>query len=336
MRADFLVQGKGFINRGFTPAIADSLQQKLPGAEVVQFRQGEFVVDGDQTKLFGVSTNVEDAIDIQLQPSADLDAFATGGVLVNKDTANEQGLEARRHDRDAVREDRECSARRSRGSTTKIDRSARPISLSLKTYEENYVDQADALVAVRKAPDASTEDTRATIERVLKPYPTVEVQDQTEFKDSQIAQFNTILNLLYVMLLLAVVIALIGIVNTLALSIYERTRELGLLRAVGMTRAQVRTMVRDEAVIISIFGSLLGLAIGLAFGRAFVERGLRRRHRVRAARDPARDLRDPRRDRGLPGRRLAGPPGRPPRRAGRNPVAIGRWPAAAPGIFTES
>ncbi len=105
---------------------------------------------------------------------------------------------------------------------------------------------------------------------MLKPYPTVEVQDQTEFKDSQIAQFNTILNLLYVMLLLAVVIALIGIVNTLALSIYERTRELGLLRAVGMTRPQVRTMVRDEAVIISIFGSLLGLAIGLAFGRAFV------------------------------------------------------------------
>jgi putative ABC transport system permease protein len=72
------------------------------------------------------------------------------------------------------------------------------------------------------------------------------------------------------MLLLAVVIALIGIVNTLALSIYERTRELGLLRAVGMTRAQVRTMVRDEAVIISIFGSLLGLVIGLAFGRALV------------------------------------------------------------------
>ena len=98
--------------------------------------------------------------------------------------------------------------------------------LSLDSYERNYVDQADALVAVRKAPDVSKEDTRATIERVLKPYPTVEVQDQTEFKDSQIAQFNTILNLLYVMLLLAVVIALIGIVNTLALSIYERTREL--------------------------------------------------------------------------------------------------------------
>ena len=73
------------------------------------------------------------------------------------------------------------------------------------------------------------------------------------------------------MLLLAVIIALIGIVNTLALSIYERTREIGLLRAVGMTRRQVKRMVRDEAVIISIFGSLLGLAIGLVFGAALVQ-----------------------------------------------------------------
>ena len=149
------------------------------------------------------------------------------------------------------------------------------------------------------------------------------MQDQTEFKDSQIAQFNTILNLLYVMLLLAVVIALIGIVNTLALSIYERTRELGLLRAVGMTRAQVRTMVRDEAVIISIFGSLLGLAIGLAFGRAFVS----------AVSDDGIVFALPVTQlvifvilagiAGLPGRCLARAAGRPPRRARRHSVAIG-------------
>ena len=269
VRADFLVQGKGFINRGFTPAIAESLEESLPGAQVVQFRQGDFVVDGDQRQLFGVSTNVEDAIDIQLQPSADLDAFATGGVLVNKDTANNKGWK--------VGDTIQLQFEKTGVQPEKIqgifdeDRSiGSAYLLSLQTYEANYVDQADSLVAIRKASDVSKEETRATVERVLQPYPTVEVQDQTEFKDSQIAQFNTILNLLYVMLLLAVVIALIGIVNTLALSIYERTRELGLLRAVGMTRPQVRTMVRDEAVIISIFGSLLGLAIGLAFGRAFV------------------------------------------------------------------
>ena len=269
VRADFLVQGKGFINRGFTPVIAESLHEDLPGAKVVQFRQGEFAVDGDQDQLFGVSTNVEDAIDIKLRPSANLDAFAESGVLVSKDKANNKGWKLG-DTIDMTFEKTGVQRERIQGIYDEDQSIGASYLVSLNSYERNYVDQADSLVAIRKAPDASTAQTRATIERLLKPYPTVEAQDQTEFKDSQIAQFNTILNLLYVMLLLAVIIALIGIVNTLALSIYERTRELGLLRAVGMTRAQVRTMVRDEAVIISIFGSLLGLAIGLAFGRAFV------------------------------------------------------------------
>jgi putative ABC transport system permease protein len=86
-----------------------------------------------------------------------------------------------------------------------------------------------------------------------------------------VAQFNQILGLMYVLLAFAVFIALIGIVNTLALSIYERTREIGLLRAVGMTRVQLRRMIRGEAVIVAVFGSLLGLVIGVGFGAAIVQ-----------------------------------------------------------------
>jgi putative ABC transport system permease protein len=106
---------------------------------------------------------------------------------------------------------------------------------------------------------------------VLKAYPNAELQDRTEFKEAQAAMINQLLNLIYVLLLLAVVIALIGIMNTLALSIYERTRELGLLRAVGMSRRQLRSTVRWESVIISLLGTLLGLVIGLFFGWAVVE-----------------------------------------------------------------
>lgn len=96
------------------------------------------------------------------------------------------------------------------------------------------------------------------------------VQDRAAFIDSKNADIDMMLGLFYAMLALAVFIALLGIANTLALSICERTRELGLMRAVGMTRAQTRSMVRWEATIIAVFGSTLGLATGTFFGWAIV------------------------------------------------------------------
>ncbi len=96
------------------------------------------------------------------------------------------------------------------------------------------------------------------------------VQDRAAFIDSKNADIDTMLGLFYAMLALAIFIALLGIANTLALSICERTRELGLMRAIGMTRAQIRSMVRWEATIIAVFGSTLGLAIGTFFGWAVV------------------------------------------------------------------
>jgi putative ABC transport system permease protein len=91
--------------------------------------------------------------------------------------------------------------------------------------------------------------------------------DQTQYKAQQV---NQMLNLVYGLLALALVIALIGIANTLALSVYERTRELGLLRAVGRTRGQLRSIVRSESVIISLLGAIEGLALGMLFGWAIV------------------------------------------------------------------
>jgi putative ABC transport system permease protein len=109
------------------------------------------------------------------------------------------------------------------------------------------------------------------VDTVAKQFGGIKAQNKAQFKDSQVAQFNQILGLMYVLLAFAVFIALIGIVNTLALSIYERTREIGLLRAVGMTRVQLRRMIRGEAVIVAVFGSLLGLVIGVGFGAAIVQ-----------------------------------------------------------------
>ena len=96
----------------------------------------------------------------------------------------------------------------------------------------------------------------------------VEIRDQTEFKEEQSRQIDSVLGFVIVLLLLSVLIALFGIANTLGLSIYERTRELGLVRAVGMGRRMVGRVVVVEAVIVALIGAVLGLAIGIAFGWA--------------------------------------------------------------------
>ena len=108
------------------------------------------------------------------------------------------------------------------------------------------------------------------VERALASYPNVETQTRAQFEASQTAQVNQLLGLVYALLALAVLIALIGIVNTLMLSVFERTREIGLLRAVGMRRRQVRTMIRSEAVILAIFGAIIGIIIGTGMGIALV------------------------------------------------------------------
>jgi putative ABC transport system permease protein len=108
------------------------------------------------------------------------------------------------------------------------------------------------------------------VQNALAAYPNVQVQTRSQFEQTQAAAVSRLLGLVYVLLALAVLIALIGIVNTLMLSVFERTREIGLLRAVGMTRRQVRMMIRAESVILAIFGAVIGIVIGTAMGLALV------------------------------------------------------------------
>jgi putative ABC transport system permease protein len=108
------------------------------------------------------------------------------------------------------------------------------------------------------------------VTKALDPFPNIQVQTKAQFEQAQVSSVNQILGLVYALLALAVLIALIGIVNTLMLSVFERTREIGLLRAVGMRRRQVRTMIRSEAVILAIFGAIIGIIIGTGMGVALV------------------------------------------------------------------
>jgi putative ABC transport system permease protein len=137
-------------------------------------------------------------------------------------------------------------------------------------YEANFSNRLDWQIYVKKAPDTSLAQARDAVEKAAAAYPGVKVLDSSEFGKSISAPLDQMLALVYALLGLAIIIALLGIGNTLALSIVERTRELGLMRAVGMTRRQLRSMVRWESVIIAVQGTLLGLGIGLFLGWAMV------------------------------------------------------------------
>ncbi len=121
---------------------------------------------------------------------------------------------------------------------------------------------------VRTAAGADVEAVQADVERALAKFPTAQVQSNQQQKDEAASGVNTILVIFYALLALSVVISLFGIVNTLVLSIFERTREIGMLRAVGTTRRQLRAMIRWEAVITSIIGGVLGVLLGILFGWA--------------------------------------------------------------------
>jgi putative ABC transport system permease protein len=143
-------------------------------------------------------------------------------------------------------------------------------AISLPAFDANVATHVDNDILVSAAPGVSKQQALQAIQHVLQDDPTAKLMTKSEFKGSIANQIDKILNLIYVLLAMALVIALFGIANTLALSVLERTREVGLLRAVGMSRSQVRSTVRWESVLIAMLGTALGTTIGLSFAWTLV------------------------------------------------------------------
>lgn len=139
---------------------------------------------------------------------------------------------------------------------------------SLPTLTALGVAEEDRYAFITRTPDADPAALGADLRAVVADIPSVTIKDQQEFKDEQRGPIDTMLSLIYALLGLAVVIAVLGIINTLALSVIERTREIGLLRAVGLSRRQLRTMVRLESIAIALLGAILGIVLGVSFGVA--------------------------------------------------------------------
>jgi len=138
--------------------------------------------------------------------------------------------------------------------------------LSNPTFTADTGRQVDNVDLIRAAPAA-----RGPIERALAGYPGAQLMNEAAFARSRSATLANLLNLITAMLVLAIIIALLGVVNTLALSVIERTRELGLLRAIGMRRGQLAQMIAAESMIIAVIGAVLGTVLGLALGAALAD-----------------------------------------------------------------
>ena len=136
----------------------------------------------------------------------------------------------------------------------------------IATVEKYVPNGQDSTLYVNAASGTGADQLRKALDTTLKPYPQVQVRDEADYKKLVHDQIAVLLYLVYALLGLAIVIAVLGVVNTLALSVVERTREIGLLRAIGLGRRQLRRMIRLESVVIAVFGAVLGLGLGLVWG----------------------------------------------------------------------
>ena len=142
------------------------------------------------------------------------------------------------------------------------------VSISSRTFDSLYADPQNVFTLIA-TPGGATTANSAALNRVLASFPDAKIQTEQQFINTQEASINSELNLIYILLALSIIVSLFGIVNTLVLTVFERTRELGMLRAIGMTRRQTRRMIRHEAVITALLGATLGIPVGIALAALF-------------------------------------------------------------------
>lgn len=271
---DFVIDSGSFGQTGMDPSLAADVA-KVPGVgSSTGLRLGFAQTRDSPTTVLGVDPRgLQDAIEVQVL-GGDLDALGSDAVAVTKSQAERDKIEVGQRISITFIEGGEQVV--TVGAIYNIEAQAQGPGSMLMTYEgfaKRFPESLnfDNLIYVKLAPEADSAAVKTELKRLVKErFPTASVQDLTEYKDTQLGFLNILLLIITVMLVLAVIIAILGIFNTLLLSIYERTREIGLLRAVGASRAQIRSTIRWEAVIFSLQGTVLGIIIGFGFAWVLV------------------------------------------------------------------
>jgi putative ABC transport system permease protein len=275
-KADLIVQADvGFgPPSGFPTQVTDAVAA-TDGVDTVSafgFAEAEFTYpDGEKARNFLSAIEPETVLEVftPRMEQGRIDDLTDDGIIVDRRMAEEHGVSIG----DQMGLVVGGGARRSltveaiSDDTTVLGY----FTITRDTFAAAVPEELDAQVFATVDPGADVETVRAAVEQSIESFPSMEVLDRDGFVGDLASQLTGLVNVIYGLLAMSIIIAMIGIANTLSLSIHERTRELGLLRAVGMTRGQLRSAVRWEAVVIAVLGTVVGLALGLALSRALVQ-----------------------------------------------------------------
>jgi len=276
LAADIVISNS--IGQPFSPGVAERAAETEGVATVVPYRYAPATIEGKEEAFGLAATDPEPFSEVVTLDAAegDIEDFRDGTLLVEQDRAEEEGLSPG----DTVTvtlpdRDQQLGVAAVFEPNPIVDT---PYLVTLSALTDGGLRPQDNYVYVQLAEGADAGAVQDALEQEVADLPLVSVKDQTAFSEEIQGQIDQFLYMIYALLALAVVIAVLGIVNTLALSVIERTREVGLLRAIGMQRRQLRRMVRLESVAIAVLGAVLGVAMGVVFGvvlqRAIADEGL--------------------------------------------------------------
>ncbi|MEW2399842.1 ABC transporter permease [Streptomyces sp. NPDC046862] len=262
IRADYVVS---MSNGSF---LSPDVEKKLTGTEGVTatspLRNAPSRIDGETEYLTGVTGGtIGQLTDLKVDDGA----FEVGGtrVVVDGDTAKQHGWKAG-SDFTVSYEDGE-KQRLTVAGVYEGNEMMRGIMLDLGTLSPHQSDPTDMQVMV-KTSDGASAATKDRLEKTLGSNPAIRVQDKKDISNDIAQMFTLMLNMVYGLLAMAVLVAVLGVINTLAMSVFERSQEIGMLRAIGLDRKGIKRMVRLESLVISLFGGVLGIGLGVFFGWA--------------------------------------------------------------------
>ena len=267
--ADYVVTGSvaGSPISGISNA-APGVASRIAGVtKVTRVDSGVFEFDHSVLSLAAIpSDSLSRTVTLRVQAGDARSALAKGEMLISSTTATSKDL--------AVGDTMRVRFAKTGWRSVRVGGVFKPNAVlgsfvvSEGFFRQHYASGAQPLVILIRSSTGPTAAETSAISAGLRQFANLKVQTRSQFIATQQAQVNQILGLVYALLGLAILIALIGIVNTLLLSVFERTREIGLLRAVGMRRRQVRTMIRSEALILALFGGVIGVILGTGLGVA--------------------------------------------------------------------